>query len=72
MRVAQIMNAKPGEAGLLHDRAPRPVKVRPRLDVVGAGGLAGNYVCADVRQVRENVEGRGIQHDRFVAGLAVG
>src|SRR5262249_47786829 len=70
--MAKVMDAEPAEAGPLYDRAPRPVKVRPWLVVIDACGLAGDHVSADARQVRENVEGRGVQHDRFLARFAVG
>src|SRR5262249_8198415 len=70
--MAKVMNAEPAEASPLYDRAPWPIKVRPWLFVIGACGLAGDHVGADARQVRENVEGWGVQHDRFLAGFAIG
>ena len=71
MGVAKIVDAKVAQAGTFSDRAPRPVEVRARLVRIHAGGLAGDHVGTDAGQVAENVEGRGIQHDRFLSGFAV-
>ena len=60
MGVAKIMDAESVQARPLHDRSPRPIEVGPRLVVIGTGGLTGNHVGADTRQVSQNVEGRGI------------
>jgi hypothetical protein len=43
-----------------------------RALLFGAGGLPGDHIDADARQVGEYVERRSIEHDRLFARLAVG
>src|SRR5215510_6844336 len=72
MSVPKVMKAQSIQARALDNRSPWPVEISPRLIVPRSSCLPGNHIGADTRQVSENVEGRGIQHDRLLARLAVG
>src|SRR5262245_50140547 len=69
MCVAKIVYAQPGQTSPLNNCSPGPVEVGPGFVLIAASGLAGNDVCADPREVGENIEGGGIQHNRFLARL---
>src|SRR3974390_830352 len=71
MSVTKVMDAESVQARALSDSPPRPVEVSSWLFFIGGGGFAGNHVGAHARQLGENVEGRGIEHDGLLARLAV-
>src|ERR1700694_145664 len=67
MRMSQVVDTNAFEAGALRDEAPWTVEIVARLFRI----VAHDHVQTVTRQLGENGEGRGIEHDGRAAGLTV-
>src|SRR5271166_503785 len=71
MGMSQVMETYASESRTLGHSPPGAVEVSPCCFLVGAGGLAGDDVGTQPRQVGQHLHSRSVEHDRLLAGLAV-
>src|SRR5215211_2529763 len=68
----QVMKTDPSKSSAFGDSPPGAIKVSPWGFVVRSGGLPRHDIGAKPGQVDQYLHGRGVEHDRLLAGLAVG
>src|SRR5947209_662554 len=67
MGMSKIMNADTLQFCTGRNCPPRPIEIGPRLVLL----YSGNYIFAFSVEAVQDCESRGVQHNRFPAGLAV-